>query len=209
MVINPEIGKALNDQYGNKIIEEILKVLISNPFKKNEELVLSILSTLNNLSYYYTSELEVDIFHVKQIDIVEAITEFARSKNKESVIETMRILGNLSRSKITRNYVCETEMFEILLNLLDKADPTLLKTTIGVFVNLMSDNRARILFKTKKGVDKLICILNNFCDSDWLLGNLVCQVLWNYCIDTIDLHELFSETEIHKLLIILADCLGK
>nr|CAH7759819.1 unnamed protein product [Callosobruchus chinensis] len=71
MVINPEIGKALNDQYGNKIIEEILKVLISNPFKKNEELVLSILSTLNNLSYYYTSELEVDIFHVKQIDIVE------------------------------------------------------------------------------------------------------------------------------------------
>ncbi|CAH2004339.1 unnamed protein product [Acanthoscelides obtectus] len=209
MVINPEIGKALNDQYGNKIIEEILKVLISNPFKKNEELVLSILSTLNNLSYYYTSEMEIDIFHIKQIDIVEAITEFARSKNKESVIETMRILGNLSRSKITRNYVCETEIFEILLNLLDKADPTLLKTTVGVFVNLMSDNRARILFKTKKGVDKLVCILNNFCDSDWLLGNLVCQVLWNYCIDTIDLHELFSETEIHKLLIILADCLDE
>ncbi|CAH2005835.1 unnamed protein product [Acanthoscelides obtectus] len=71
MVINPEIGKALNDQYGNKIIEEILKVLISNPFKKNEELVLSILSTLNNLSYYYTSEMEIDIFHIKQIDIVE------------------------------------------------------------------------------------------------------------------------------------------
>lgn len=71
MVINPETGKALNERYGNQLIEEVLKVLISNPFKKNEELVLSILSTLNNLSYYYTSDLEVDIFHIKQIDIVE------------------------------------------------------------------------------------------------------------------------------------------
>lgn len=73
MVINPEVGKNLNEKYGNKLIEEILKVLISNPFKKNEQLVLSILSTLNNLSYYYTSETESDIFHVKQIDIVQGI----------------------------------------------------------------------------------------------------------------------------------------
>lgn len=71
MVINPEVGKALNNKYGNKIIDEILKVLISNPFKKNEQLVLSILSTLNNLSYYYTTEQEIDIFHVKQIDIIQ------------------------------------------------------------------------------------------------------------------------------------------
>lgn len=73
IVINPEVGKALNSKYGNQLIDEILKVLISNPFKKNEQLVLSILSTLNNLSYYYTTEQEVDIFHVKQIDIVQGI----------------------------------------------------------------------------------------------------------------------------------------
>lgn len=71
MVINPEIGKRLNEKYGNQLIEEILKILISNPFKKNEDLVLSILSTLNNLSYYYSNDLEADIFHVKQVDIVE------------------------------------------------------------------------------------------------------------------------------------------
>lgn len=73
MVINPEVGKALNEKYGNTLIDEILKVLISNPFKKNEQLVLSILSTLNNLSYYYTSETQSDIFHIKQIDIVQGI----------------------------------------------------------------------------------------------------------------------------------------
>ncbi|KAG5874097.1 hypothetical protein JTB14_005894 [Gonioctena quinquepunctata] len=209
MVINPEIGKAMNEKYGNQLIDEILKVLISNPFKKNEELVLSILSTLNNLSYYYTSDLEVDIFHVKQVDIVEAIAEFANSRNKECVVEAMRILGNLSRSKITRTYIVESEVFEILINLLNKADPTLLKTTVGVFVNLMSDNRSRTLFKNSGGVSQLIKTLTNYCDNDWSLGNLVCQVLWNYCIDVVDLHELFSETEIHKLLVILADYLDE
>lgn len=71
MVINPDIGKELNEKYGSRLIDEVLKVLISNPFKKNEELVLSILSTLNNLSYYYTNDLDVDVFHIKQIDIVE------------------------------------------------------------------------------------------------------------------------------------------
>ncbi|CAH1117951.1 unnamed protein product [Phaedon cochleariae] len=209
MVINPEVGKALNEKYGTQLIEEIIKVLISNPFKKNEELVLSILSTLNNLSYYYTSDMEIDIFHIKQVDIVEAITEFTKSKNKECVTETMRILGNLSRSKITRNYIAESEVFEILMNLLEKADPTLLKTTVGVFVNLMSDNRSRTLFKTSGGVGKLIKALKNSCDNDWMLYNLVCQVLWNYCIDSVDLHDLFSEKEIHKLLILLADLLDE
>ncbi|XP_074039648.1 armadillo repeat-containing protein 2 isoform X2 [Leptinotarsa decemlineata] len=209
IVINPEIGKAMNEKYGNQLIDEILKVLISNPFKKNEELVLSILSTLNNLSYYYTSELEVDIFHVKQVDIVEAITEFANSRNKDCVIETMRILGNLSRSKITRSYIVETELFKTLLNILSKADPTLLKTAVGVFVNLMSDNRSRTLFKNSEGVEQMIKTLTNHCDNDWSLGNLVCQVLWNYCIEVVDLHELFSETQIHKLLVILADYLDE
>lgn len=71
IAINPEIGKQMNDQFGKQLIDEFLKVLISNPFKKNEELVLSVLSTLNNLSFYYTPDFDMDIFHVKQVDIIE------------------------------------------------------------------------------------------------------------------------------------------
>lgn len=199
----------MNEKYGNQLIEEFLKVLISNPFKKNDELVLSILSTLNNLSYYYTNDAEFDIFHIKQVDIVDAVMEYAKSNNKECVIETMRILGNLSRSKITRSYISESGVFEVLINLLQKVDLGLLKTTIGVFVNLMSDNRSRILFKKLGGVKQLLTILTSYCEHDWLLGMLICQVLWNYCIDTIDLYELFGEGEIQQLLILLADYLDE
>ncbi|ERL91825.1 armadillo repeat-containing protein 2 isoform X1 [Dendroctonus ponderosae] len=209
IVINPDIGKAINEQYGSKLIDEFLKVLISNPFKKNQELVLSILSTLNNLSYYYSSDLELDVFHVKQIDIAEGIIEYTKSKSNDCIVETMRILGNLSRSKITRNYIAETDIFGNLVNLLTTAEPTLLKTTIGVFVNLMSDNRARKLFKSCGGVSKLISLLTKYCENDWLLGSLICQVLWNYCIDTVDLYELLTEEEIHQLLILLADYLDE
>lgn len=71
MAINTDIGKSMNEQYGTQLIDEFLKVLISNPFKQNEELTLSVLSTLNNLSYYYTTDLDRDVFHLKQIDIME------------------------------------------------------------------------------------------------------------------------------------------
>lgn len=49
-----------------------------------------------------------------------AISEFAESKNRECVIETMRIMGNLSRSTVTRSYIAESEVFQALLGLLEK-----------------------------------------------------------------------------------------
>lgn len=216
----------MNDKYGKKLIDEFLKVLISNPFKKNDELVLSVLSTLNNLSFYYTADFDTDIFNIKQIDIMEGeyihcisnlfapaikfvgIIEYTSSSNKECIIEAMRILGNLSRSKITRNYIMENNLFDGLLQLLDKDDLVLLRTTIGVFVNLMADSKNRLILRNKGGVFKLIDILNNYGQYDWSLSMLICQVLWNFCIDSIDLYELISETEIQQLMAILVDYLG-
>lgn len=117
IVINPEVGKAVNEHYGMQLVNEFLKVLISNPFKKNEELVLSILSTLNNLSYYYTTDV-----NAKQTDILDAVTEYSQSDNKECVVETMRILGNLSRSNPSRNYIVDSDIFNILFKILHKGN---------------------------------------------------------------------------------------
>lgn len=72
----------------------------------------------------------------------------------------------------------------------------------------MSDNKARKLFKSSGGVSKLAAILKKYCENDWLLGSLICQVLWNYCIDTTDLYQLLNEDEINQLLVLLADYLG-
>lgn len=84
----------------------------------------------------------------------------------------------------------------------------LLRTTMGVFVNLMADNKNRKIFRSNEGVVKSIKILQIFGEYDWPLSMLICQVLWNYCIDSTNLYEVFTESEVEQLLGVLADFLG-
>nr|XP_022913013.1 armadillo repeat-containing protein 2 isoform X1 [Onthophagus taurus] len=209
IAINSDIGIKMNKEYGTELIDEFLKVLISNPFKKNDELVLSVLSTLNNLSFYYSSEMDNDVFHIKQVDIVEAILEYITTPKKDNVIEAMRILGNLSRCNITRSYIAQKHVLETLLNILEADDITLLRTTVGVCVNLMADNRNRIQLKNSNGIFKLIALLNTHGQYDWSLATLTCQVIWNYCIDASNLYELITDAEMEQLTTILVDYLDE
>lgn len=72
----------------------------------------------------------------------------------------------------------------------------------------MSDNRSRLLYKNAGGISMLINILNKNGQNDWTLAMLICQTIWNYCIDTSNLYEIISDEEIQELLKLLADCLG-
>lgn len=83
-----------------------------------------------------------------------------------------------------------------------------LRTTIGVFVNLLVDNKSRLMFKNKKGVKHFLGILNIHGHRDWVLAMLVCEALWNYSIDASNLNDIFSEEEVQELLGLLADSLG-
>lgn len=77
--INPEIGKQLIEAYGVSLIEIFLLILFTKSVCDNGELVLSVLSTLNNLSYYYKAENEKDAFHIKQIDL-------SKGNNKKVIV---------------------------------------------------------------------------------------------------------------------------
>lgn len=72
----------------------------------------------------------------------------------------------------------------------------------------MADNKNRVLFKSNGGLSKLINILNMYGQYDWPLSMLICQVIWNFCIDSVNLYELISDSEMQQLLAILADYLG-
>lgn len=73
----------------------------------------------------------------------------------------------------------------------------------------MADNKSRQLFKTEGGISKLLQILNKLGQDDWPLSTLICQAIWNFCIDTPDLYDMFSDSELQELLSLLADYLGK
>lgn len=141
----------------------------------------------------------------------------------------MRILGNLSRSKITRDYVADSDSFNSLIEILSGGlhdcpisqqimihnhlfsteEINLIKTTVGVFVNLMSDTKNRKLFQEQNGVEKLIGVLNQYGQYDWTLSMLVCQVIWNYSIDSVNLYDAFSDNEVQQMIAILVDFLDE
>lgn len=207
--INAEIGQSLIENHGIGLIEIFLMILFTKSVADNRELVLSVLSTLNNLSYYYTIGNDDDAFHVKQIDLSKALCSYISCKNKDCTTEAVRVLGNLSRSRTTRDYVVKSGAFRSLIEILEKDDIDLLHTTMGVFVNLMADFQSRVIFKEHCGIGKLIRILNTLGEIDWSLSMLTCQVIWNYCIDSTNLNEVFEGTEIEDLLCTLAEYLGK
>lgn len=88
-------------------------------------------------------------------------------------------------------------------------DLDLLKTTIGVFINMMADDATRMIFKTERGITKLIKLLSQYGEIDWSLSTLICQVIWNYCIDTTNICFIIDEFDVNQLLGLLADYLGK
>lgn len=84
-----------------------------------------------------------------------------------------------------------------------------MKTTIGVLVNLMADGNSRFLLKQADGVSKMVNVLHQYGQNDWSLAMLICQVIWNYCIDNTNLYDLLSDGEIEQMMAILIDYLGK
>ena len=63
---------------------------------------------------------------------------------------------------------------------------------VGIVINLMSDKRLRPAFKAEKGVQRSIDLLYSCLEEkDWDLACLVCQALWNYCIDCHRLSEAY------------------
>lgn len=72
----------------------------------------------------------------------------------------------------------------------------------------MADQKNRVTLRNNFGMMKLIHILNNYGQLDWSLAMLICQIIWNYCIDTSDIYELITDEEIQQLMAILIDYLG-
>ncbi|CAB0006489.1 unnamed protein product [Nesidiocoris tenuis] len=93
-----------------------------------------------------------------------------------------------------------------LVDCLSHSNKELVFTTTGVLVNLMADWDKRLALKEVDGVQKLINVLKN-CDGDWKLASLICQALWNFCIDSTHLYKALGVQPTNSLLTVLVDLL--
>nr|CAD7260173.1 unnamed protein product [Timema shepardi] len=192
---------------GTQFLEVLLTVLQRKSVAESEELVHSVLSTLNNLSYYPTCN--DGAFGERQLEMAQALCSLLSTEDKACLIEATRVYGNLSRSKDARDFILESGGMGRLLCLLDGCDRELLCTTAGVLINLMADWDKRLAFKQDGGAGRLINILSKYGEGDWQLATLVCQALWNYCSETTDLYSAFTVEEMNSLFGLLADSLDE
>ncbi|CAH1402753.1 unnamed protein product [Nezara viridula] len=202
--------KRHNARDGGKFLDILLMILRRKSVTESEELVMSALSTLNNLSFYSDPQASTEgPFTMRQIEITQVLSTLLLTKNEDSMIEVTRVLGNLSRSKDVRDYILEIGGISQLVRCLEHDNKELLFTTTGVLVNLMADWDKRLAFKENNGVHKLIMVLKKTSDGDWRLASLVCQAIWNFCIDSTHLYAALGVQATNNLLTVLVDLLDE
>ena len=197
--IDEKCGVAFaNDENCNKMLCHIID--LNEDKHLSDELLISCATTLNNLSYYAEDS---SILIKNEEHFVLAMVDMLLSENINCVIEAMRVLGNFTRSKLVRNILMNEEVFDVIINLLDSNNTDVIFSTCGILINIMIDEDNRVQFKKFGGITKLINILKEFAETDWYLGGLICQILWNYSEKIVKAADCFGVIEADDLITLL------
>ena len=186
--------------------EERLTDLLSRVFDVNDrktlsdELLIGCATTLNNLSYYADDD---SVLMQNQQQHTLGMVEMLLSSNANCVVEAMRVLGNFTRLRAVRDILVNEEVFETVINLLDSHNRDIIFSTCGILINIMADRNNHALFKKLGGVTKLVQVLKERAETDWLLGGLICQILWNFSENIESAAHCFGREQADDLLTVL------
>mmetsp|Transcript_112138 Transcript_112138/g.216028 ORF Transcript_112138/g.216028 Transcript_112138/m.216028 type:complete len:888 (+) Transcript_112138:157-2820(+) len=121
------------------VVDPLLDMLGAKRISSSEELVLNVVSTITNLSFYDVPSNLLFEEENKQLLCRLFRPLLLESYNDEALVETTRALGNLSRDAVARRCMAELRLDEILVILLSHYHRDLVYYVCGVLVNLASD----------------------------------------------------------------------
>ncbi len=137
--------------------------MICDQSMEHEEMLLNVVAALTNLTFYTCQYLSIsqqqssgDTRQVQRLEraVVTLSSPLSNSlfhENSEIVLETSRVLGNLTRRSVVIQSLIKTRMDEaLLLLLLQHVQPDVVSSVAGVIVNFSShsDGRKRLLQDT-------------------------------------------------------------
>lgn len=139
--------------------------MICDQSMEHEEMLLNVIAALTNLTFYTCQFLQqqqqkqassTDSRQIQRLErsLVTLSTHLSNSlfhENTEIVLETSRVLGNLTRRTIVIQSLIKNRMDEaLLLLLLQHVQPDIVSSVAGVIVNFSShsDGRKRLLQDT-------------------------------------------------------------
>ncbi|CAH0767990.1 unnamed protein product [Bemisia tabaci] len=210
MATEPDVGSRLvcevNDfdeatYYDRKdecleFIHILLAILNQKSPSENEEIVVAILTALNNLTFY-----SIDgPLSKTYLDIAQGLSSLIRSNHVRCLIEVTRVLGNLTRCHHVRQLFLDIGGLAELTRWLSSTNDELLYNATGLLVNLLASQESRLLLKESDNIDKLVLILERRCENNWNLATLICQALWNFASDASDIHSAFGPDKTPRIL---------
>ena len=180
--------------------EILVRALIKAIAVTDIEVVMPILSTLNNLSYY-------PIVHY--VDVYTSIYPYISHEKEAIASEALRVLGNLTRKKEIRDKLREEDFLEYALDKMLSRSEDFRFSAAGVIVNMMTDGECRASFKELDGTFVCLQMLRDIKKTkNWPLGSLICQIMWNYSIHAEKIGEnieMGDKSELERYLITLLD----
>ncbi|XP_076064878.1 armadillo repeat-containing protein 2 isoform X2 [Oratosquilla oratoria] len=201
--IHPRVGPVL--ARSRTCTQLLVSVLRHKQVEESEELVLSVLATLNNLTYYtHDIHQAASSLHT---ELADCLCDMLPMEHVEGLVETIRVFGNLTHFREVRDIFTKREVLEVLIEMLDCDSRELVYVCAGVLVNMMSDASKRSIFQAENGVLRMIDVLQYFGYGDWQLCSLACQVLWNFCASAADVQATLGHKETEKLIYVLEEYL--
>ena len=205
MGINSNVGSVLSRHPTAAVLIELL-VSKSAKVSQCEELVLNIVATITNLSFY---QHENNVFYKNHKHIQRFLLPLLFNENQEMVMEAVRALGNFSRDPEFRSDMMQTRGDEAMVVLLDHADFQVVFAVCGVLVNLSSDPAHRATIVLPASLAKLLEVLERGSvelpeASALSVVTVVSKVLINLCLDAPSA-PVFTDSQEADEEIILAD----
>lgn len=207
VIANLSLSEDCGEAFANtsKCVDILLRILVKAvELHLSDELIINTTATINNISFFAKQK---STLMQKQQEFAKAFFKILLHENMECVLEAVRVLGNLTQSKYVRELVVKNEVFKVFITLLDSRDPEVIFCTCGVLVNMMVDVSTRNLLSKFNAISKLIDILKDLAESDWLLAGMVCQILWNYSEKIKTSLSCFGENETDELITVLNELL--
>lgn len=209
MGVNSEVGNGLVRRTGLgsillSLIQTVTGILVNKDDIDVEELLLATLGALHNLSFYQDLTQSDDgsmnkingTVNERIADLSSALVMILKCGTVAAQAEAARVLGNMTRSLISREAVCSAGGLKILIKNLESEDFELVASSCGVLVNILGDWERRASFRELRGPLLLRDVLQRSAlQEDWLLAGIVCQALWNYLIDTANVTGALGEEE--------------
>lgn len=187
-------------------VDQLMHILKNCTVEKEEDLLVTTVATINNLSYYHSKGSHIS---ARYLDIAKCLINLLVPNNMEALLEAARVFGNLTHQKAMRDFLADNKVQEILIASLDSDSREVVYICCGVLVNFMADREKRPILRKEGGIQKLIEVLHDFGPNDWQLSGIVCQVLLNYSRDITSTDACFGYELGQQLINILTEFLDE